>query len=179
LTEQGISWNEDKSSKNFRKEILPSVYADRLNKLLANKGTLDQWRSDIYGNDYGLYKQLPSEVMRLNRMPPVIIFQSPSMEIEMGSYNTLSVTADGETPFSYQWYKDGKPLMGGALANYTIYKSAPATSGVYVCVVSNLMGATSSANIEITFDPNIDGNFMESEFGDLLVDDEQKPISWF
>lgn len=180
LTEEGISWNEDKSSKNFRKEILPSVYADRLNKLLANKGTLDQWRSDIYGNDYGLYKQLPSEVLRHpGKLPPVIIFQSPSIEIEMGSYNTLSVTADGQQPFSYQWYKEGKPLMGGGLANYTIYKAVPATSGVYVCVVSNLMGAVSSENIEISFDPNLYGNFMESEFGELLVDDNQKPISWF
>lgn len=180
LTENGIEWSDKNAAKNSRKEILGTVYADRLGKLLTNKGTLDQWRCDIYGNDYGLYKQLPSEVVHLQKQPPTIVYQTlSSLEIDMGTYNVLTVKAEGQEPFSYQWYKGGKPLMGGSLADYTIYKSVPATSGVYVCVVSNLIGATSSVPIELYFNPIFDGNFVESEFGELVSDDNQNPISWF
>ena len=138
-------------------------------------------RADAYWpNDFGLYKQLPSEVIQIKKMPPTVIFQTASaLEINLGTYNVLTVLADGDKPFSYQWYKDGSPLLGGNMPNYKIYKSVPATSGSYVCEISNLVGVTSSIPILVTFNPNDTGNFISSELEDLLTDDNNKPISWF
>jgi hypothetical protein len=180
LQEDQATWNDKTSQKNYRKELNTEAYGVRLNKLLANKGTMVQWKADIYGNDFGLYKQLPSEVIQIKKIPPSVIFQTASaLEINLGTYNMLTVVADGDKPFSYQWYKDGSPLIGGNMPNYKIYKSVPSTSGSYVCEISNLVGITSSVPILITFNPNDAGNFISSELEDLLSDDTNKPISWF
>lgn len=180
-SDNNASWKQENSEVNYRKELNAGVYGDHVNKLLANKGTMVQWRCDIFGNDYGLYKQLPSEVIHIKKLPPSIVFQTASsMEINMSSYYVLSVEATGEQPFSYQWYKDNVPLRGGNLANYIIYKSVPATSGVYVCTVSNLMGAVSSYPIYISFNPLTEGNFItgEDDLDEILTGDDSKPISW-
>ena len=174
-------WKNKNSEVNYRKELNSGVYGDHVNKLLANKGTMVQWRCDIYGNDYGLYKQLPSEVIHIKKLPPTIIFQTASsVEINMSSYYVLSVQASGEQPFSYQWYKDNVPLRGGNLADFTIYKAVPATSGVYVCEISNLIGAVSSEPIYVTFNPSTEGDFIvgEDDLNEVLTGDDLKPISW-
>jgi hypothetical protein len=50
-------WNSpEKYPLTFRNELLSSSYLKRIEKLLINKGVLDHWSSDIFGNDYGLYK---------------------------------------------------------------------------------------------------------------------------
>jgi len=51
------TWNNSKEYPlTFRQELPAEQYALRKEKLLTNKGKLDNWRTDIYGNDYGIYK---------------------------------------------------------------------------------------------------------------------------
>lgn len=51
------NWDsKDKYPVTFRNELLASSYDERKKELLVNKGDLDQWRVDVYGNDYGLFK---------------------------------------------------------------------------------------------------------------------------
>jgi len=53
------TWNEpEKYPLTFRKEVLPLSYEERKNLLLVDSGQLNNWRTDIFGNDYGLYKQI-------------------------------------------------------------------------------------------------------------------------
>lgn len=52
------TWNnEEKFPLSFRKELLEESFSNRKDKLLINKGKLNNWRVDIFGNNYGLYKQ--------------------------------------------------------------------------------------------------------------------------
>ena len=49
----------DQSSKyplTFRKELLASSYANRQKELLVNQGVMTDWKMDIFGNNYGLFK---------------------------------------------------------------------------------------------------------------------------
>lgn len=57
-------WNDSKNYPlTFRQELPASEYIKRKEKLLTNKGSLNNWRSDIYGNEYGLYKKFaPSDL---------------------------------------------------------------------------------------------------------------------
>jgi hypothetical protein len=41
---------------SFRKELILSSYFNRVESLLTNKGVTTQWRTDIFGNNYGLFK---------------------------------------------------------------------------------------------------------------------------
>jgi len=54
-------WNDEKNYPlTYRRELMASVYDLRKRGLLVNKGELSQWRSDIYGNEYGLFKGSPT-----------------------------------------------------------------------------------------------------------------------
>jgi len=45
---------------NYRKEVLLSSYFERVESLLTDKGDMTQWRTDIFGNNYGLIKDFDS-----------------------------------------------------------------------------------------------------------------------
>jgi hypothetical protein len=40
----------------FKKELTFKSYDDKLQTLLVNNGNLSHWKTDIFGNNYGLYK---------------------------------------------------------------------------------------------------------------------------
>lgn len=62
-------WNDENNYPlTYRKELMASVYDLRKKGLLVNKGEMAQWRTDIYGNEYGLFKGSPT---------PFIIPESP------------------------------------------------------------------------------------------------------
>jgi hypothetical protein len=42
---------------NFRKEIIFASYFNRIDSLLTDKGIMTDWRTDIFGNNYGLIKE--------------------------------------------------------------------------------------------------------------------------
>jgi hypothetical protein len=48
---------------SFRKELLLDSYVNRKDKLLVNKGKLQNWKTDIFGTNYGLYKKFkPNDI---------------------------------------------------------------------------------------------------------------------
>jgi hypothetical protein len=73
--------------------------------------------------------------------------------VAAGSVLSLSVTATGSEPLSYQWYKDGA-LLAGATAS--TYRKEPATvgdSGVYSVVVRNDYGEAAGAGARVVVEP--------------------------
>jgi hypothetical protein len=61
----------------FRKELTKDVFIDRKNKLLVEKGTIKNWRQDIFGNEYGLFKSLVT--------PPTPVLGENSTYVGFGS----------------------------------------------------------------------------------------------
>ena len=50
-------WTDEQNFPlTFRKELILDSYYKRTQSLLTNKGILDNWRTDIFGNNYGLFK---------------------------------------------------------------------------------------------------------------------------
>ena len=51
------TWNyPSKYPETFRKELLPSSYSARQIELMVNMGDMVEWKNDIFGNDYALFK---------------------------------------------------------------------------------------------------------------------------
>ncbi|HVK98169.1 MAG TPA: immunoglobulin domain-containing protein, partial [Dongiaceae bacterium] len=72
--------------------------------------------------------------------------QPASKTVEAGKKVSLTVTATGATPFTYQWYKNGKPISG-AKSNTLVYsRSASGNAGKYYVVVKN-GGTTATSSI--------------------------------
>lgn len=58
-----LTWDDQDLKLNYRNELLTDYYEKKKDKLLVNKGELVQWRTDIFGFDYGLYKQVTPDTI--------------------------------------------------------------------------------------------------------------------
>jgi hypothetical protein len=79
--------------------------------------------------------------------PPAITTPPLSQAVAVGQTATFRVAAEGASPLSYQWQKNGVNITGATGASYTTPATILADSGAtYRCVVKNSVGtATSSA----------------------------------
>lgn len=81
---------------------------------------------------------------------PVISTQPASQVVAPGGSVTLSVTASGEGPLSYQWYKDGAALAGQTGPSLTLANAQASDAGNYTVVVTNALGTATSSTATVT-----------------------------
>ncbi|HEX6083551.1 MAG TPA: N,N-dimethylformamidase beta subunit family domain-containing protein, partial [Thermoanaerobaculia bacterium] len=79
--------------------------------------------------------------------PALVTGQPQSKTIAAGSSTTLSVTASGTTPLSYQWFAGTSPIGGATDTSLTV---APTTTTSYFVRVTNGCGTTDSATATVT-----------------------------
>lgn len=83
--------------------------------------------------------------------PPSITKQPVGQTVVAGASATFSVTANGTSPLTYQWSKNGAPISGATSASYT----TPPTTALdnrsqFVVVVSNAAGTITSTGVTLT-----------------------------
>ena len=79
---------------------------------------------------------------------PVILTNPSDQVINLGASLNLSVIVDGSGPVSYQWKKDGVPIIGATGPTFTVNPTYLTDAGSYTVQVSNIFGAaTSGASI--------------------------------
>ncbi len=81
---------------------------------------------------------------------PVITIQPVSVAATAGSYTQFSVTAQGETPLSYQWRKDGVALTGATSSYFYLSPITSSSGGAYTAVVTNRNGSATSSAAALT-----------------------------
>ena len=97
----------------------------------------------IVSNDYGA---ITSAVATLVVYLPVAITSQPqSQTVPAGSDVTLSVTASGTEPFSYQWWNSAGAILDATNADYNLNPAQTNNSDNYFVIVSNDYGAITSA----------------------------------
>lgn len=87
--------------------------------------------------------------------PPSITAQPTSRTITAGTSTTLSVSASGTSPLSYQWYIGASgntttPVPGGTGPSITV---APGATTAYWVRVSNACGTVNSGSATVTVNP--------------------------
>jgi len=85
--------------------------------------------------------------------PPFITTQPLATVIVEEDSLTLSVSAGGTIPLSFQWLKNGTPISGASGVSYNIASASPADSGSYTVQVSNPFGNITSQPAVVTVDP--------------------------
>lgn len=72
--------------------------------------------------------------------------------VQVGQQVTISVTADGTQPFTYQWMKNGTNITGATNQTLVFTSASLADSGTYTVSVSNSAGAATSspANLQVS-----------------------------
>jgi sugar lactone lactonase YvrE len=115
--------------------------------LLDPNGLAVDGAGHVYIADSGNSKirlGVPFEGLLLTSTPP-------SQAALAGANITLSATAAGAVPISYQWYKNGQPVAGATNASLTLADAPTNASGSYVLMVTNGTGlVTSSPPADLT-----------------------------
>ena len=89
--------------------------------------------------------------------PPIITSQPLNKNANQGGTTTFSVTAAGASPLAFQWRFEGTNISGATSSNYTMLNLQPAQEGDYSVVLTNAVGAVTSAVAALTVNlpPNI------------------------
>ncbi len=81
--------------------------------------------------------------------PPLIAQPPQSIQRYAGAMATLSVTAFGSAPLSYQWSLNGTPISGATSSAYTVFDVGAGDAGDYSVVITNPYG-TANASAALT-----------------------------
>lgn len=85
------------------------------------------------------------------RLKPVIVSQPPeTVTAALGTALNLTVTAQGDAPLSYQWFKNGQAWAGRTAATLGFPSVALADAATYRVEVSNLAGTAISRDIRVS-----------------------------
>src|SRR5262249_28355581 len=72
--------------------------------------------------------------------------QPESQTVGLGSNVVFTVTATGSPPLSFQWFRDGRPLLGATKASLSLFNATQDDKGVYTVQVSNQLGSVLSSD---------------------------------
>jgi sugar lactone lactonase YvrE len=76
---------------------------------------------------------------------PAIAVHPQSQTVDAGASVTLSINVISGTPMSYQWRKDGIPILGATNATLTLGGVQSGDAAAYTVVVTNVAGSSTSS----------------------------------
>ena len=95
-------------------------------------------------------------LLAANATGPAITAQPASRTVPEGAAVTVSVSASGSAPLTYQWLFNGSPIGGATSASYVIAAVQPIHVGSYAVVVKNGAGSVTSTSAVLSLQPRSD-----------------------
>ena len=123
--------------------------------------------SVILSNIAGVVTSSPARLAVL--FPPEIVSQPIPLTVDAGESAWLLVQAEAEPAPSYQWWRNETPLPLETYSQIVFYPVASADSATYSVVISNVLGAVTSAPVALVVrtyapiirEPPVDQTVME------------------
>jgi hypothetical protein len=112
-----------------------------------------------------------------SNIPPNITADPVSADVAMGDSITFSFTAEGSTPFTYQWSQGNTDIPLATGSTYTINSATRADAGTYKVRVTNAYGNDTSAEATLAVFDRIPGiyNTGVDDTGAALADSDFDP----
>ncbi len=82
--------------------------------------------------------------------PPVIVHQPANLTVNVGQQAIFAVSANGTTPFSYQWFFGSNAIPNATNFEYVIVSAAISNAGAYSVFITNADGSLLSSNAILT-----------------------------
>lgn len=83
------------------------------------------------------------------RTGPSIVLQPTGQTVNLGSQITLTVTAAGDSPLTYRWYRNNTSISGATSPTYQITSAATGSAGQYFVRVTNPVGSVDSTTVTV------------------------------
>lgn len=77
-------------------------------------------------------------------LPPSIVVQPASQEVELQGAALFAVSVNGSGPFTFQWRRNGQPIPGATSSTLSLARVLAGDLGEYDVVVSNAAGSSTS-----------------------------------
>ena len=161
---QVVASGTEPLSYQWFKDAMP--LADQENATGATSPTLTL--SGVLQADEGAYQVVVSNLFgsvtsmeaTLTVLDPAILVPPLDTNRAVGESVSLSVTAGGTPPLTYQWYQDGLPVPGATGPELTLNSLADTDADAYTVQVSNVHGTVTSspASLTVVLVP-VDGGF--------------------
>jgi hypothetical protein len=81
---------------------------------------------------------------------PSITQQPQSQTVSVGGTASFSVVVTGAGPFTYQWSKNGTPILGAVAATFSIASAVTNDAGAYAVTITYLGGTISSQSATLS-----------------------------
>jgi Abnormal spindle-like microcephaly-assoc'd, ASPM-SPD-2-Hydin/Immunoglobulin domain/Immunoglobulin I-set domain len=102
-----------------------------------------------------LTSNIATLTVTVSPVAPSITTQPSNQTVFAGQKATFSVIANGTSPLSYQWRKNGTVISGATSASYTTPAETTSDSGaLFSVVVSNSVGNVTSNSATLTVNPD-------------------------
>lgn len=85
--------------------------------------------------------------------PPVITRQPTSITVLAGETFRFAVGVSGQSPFTFEWHRNGAPAVGGFNSTYSVLPAVPPVAGRYTVTVRNALGSVTSDEVELVVLP--------------------------
>jgi hypothetical protein len=81
--------------------------------------------------------------------------QPTNVTVYAGGSATFDVTADGSSPFAYQWSFNGTNIAAATNSSFSVTNAQVTNAGSYTVMVSNAVGSVTSTGAQLTVIPPI------------------------
>jgi hypothetical protein len=138
----------------------PLTYQWRFNGVNISGATASTYtRANVQATNAGSYSVVVSNpygtatsanaTLSVNT-PPVITSQPQGVSVIGGNTATFTVAATGSSPLAYQWRFNGGNIAGATSSSYSRVNAQGADAGNYSVVITNALGAVTSAVAPLT-----------------------------
>ncbi len=120
------------------------------------------------------------QAMAASSFTPTVTNQPTGGTVAHGGSTTLSASANGPGPFSYQWYHNGVAIAGANASTYTLANARVIDSGNYTVAVTGPGGTTmsSAANISVPLATPSTGAIAAGEYFSLALKSDGTVWAW-
>lgn len=125
--------------------------------------TFDQWQDwTSESSEIADYKYIADSITEdlgipyiemiypLPPVPPTISMQPSGGSFYVGNSISFMLSYSGDTPMTFQWYKDGVAIENATISNYMIPSAALSDAGSYTVKISNSAGNVTSEPAIVT-----------------------------
>ncbi|MBI3414509.1 MAG: immunoglobulin domain-containing protein [Verrucomicrobia bacterium] len=134
------AWSNVSNGGNYAGATTTNLVVSNVTAFMSG----DKFRCVVSNSAGTLLSAAASLTVNTPSVALAVVFQPTTLILAFGQSGSFSVTVSGTLPLSYQWLKNGVPIINAAASSYILTNVQYGDVGEYSVLVSNASGSTNS-----------------------------------